>query len=136
MSSIAIIAGKFHQAAVQKMIVQAGQTAEVLGLRIVQTIWVPGSFEVPLALQQILETGEVDGVVLLGIIERGETKHGLVMAQAVYPEVIRLQLKYKKPVGIGVIGPEVLPEQIEPRLLPHAKSAVEAVGTMLGLLAK
>ena len=69
--------------------------------------------------------------MVLGIIERGETKHGLVMGQAVISALIQLQLEKMKPIGIGILGPEILPNQIESRLLTYAKKAVEAVKVML-----
>lgn len=136
MPRIAIIAGSFHKERVESMVAEARSVADSIGIEIANEIWVPGSFEVPLALQHVLKAHTVDGAIVLGIIERGETKHGLVMAQSVFPKVMDLQLQTKKPVGIGIIGPEVLEEQIDPRLLPHARAAVEAVHAMLEILKK
>lgn len=130
MKRIAFIMGQFHRELVGRMRTEATDVAHDLSLSITKEIWVPGAFEVPLALKRTLSLPDVDGAVLLGIIERGETKHGLVMAQAVFPAVIDLQLETNKPVGIGIIGPEVKPNQIESRLLPHARAAVEAVSHM------
>jgi 6,7-dimethyl-8-ribityllumazine synthase len=71
-------------------------------------------------------------VVTLGIIERGQTLHGQAMGQAVMSALIELQLSYNRPIGLGIIGPGADPEHIEPRLVPHAKAAIEAVVHMLG----
>ncbi len=54
------------------------------------------------------------------------------MGQSLMHFVMALSLEYMKPITLGVIGPEVLPEQIEPRLLPYAKKAVLAQKEMLG----
>lgn len=134
MPAIKLIAGSFHKDKVQRMVDEATKTATVFKLDVTAVIWVPGSFEMPLALQHCIHDTAVDAVALLGIIERGETKHGLVMAQSVLPAILQIQLEAKKPVGIGIIGPEVLDAQIEPRLLPHARAAVEAAHTMLQIL--
>ena len=91
----------------------------------------PGSMEKPLATKRLLERSVVDAVVVLGIIERGETAHGRVMGQAVIQSLIDLQLATNKPVGVGILGPEILPEQIPPRLAPYAEAAVKAVHAML-----
>ena len=40
---------------------------------------------------------------MLGIIERGETDHGLVMGQSVTKSVIELQIKHNKPIGLGIM---------------------------------
>jgi 6,7-dimethyl-8-ribityllumazine synthase len=87
--------------------------------------------EKPLAAKRLLARDDIDAVVVLGIIERGETAHGRVMGQAVIQTLINLQLETNKPVGIGILGPEILPEQIPPRLGPYAQAAVRAVHTML-----
>ncbi len=94
--------------------------------------WVPGSMEAPLALDRMLRQDGMDGAVVLGIIERGETDHGLVMGQSVTKAVIELQITHNKPIGLGIIGPGAEPEHIEPRLEPHARAAVGAVAAMIG----
>ena len=97
-----------------------------------EVVWVPGSMEAPLAIDRMLQSTEVQGAVVLGIIERGETDHGLVMGQSVTKSVIELQIKHNKPIGLGIIGPGAEPEHIEPRLEPHARSAVGAVADAPG----
>ena len=54
-----------------------------------------------------------DGLVVLGYIERGETLHGEVMGHVVHTALVQLQLKYRKPVGIGIIGPGATAEQAQ-----------------------
>ena len=132
MSRIVLVCGSYHREAVERMATTARDRAGELGLEIAAERWVPGALECPLALQQLLGRDDVDGAVLLGIIERGETQHGLVMGQAVIRAVLDLQIATGKPVGMGVIGPGANPQHIEPRLLPYARKAVEAVAEMLG----
>lgn len=100
-------------------------------LNIIEEVWVPGSYEKPLALKRLLMREDVDAAAVLGIIERGETKHGLVMAEVVLKEIIDLELQYMKPVGIGILGPEILPSQIPSRLRIYAHEAISAVKEML-----
>jgi 6,7-dimethyl-8-ribityllumazine synthase len=63
----------------------------------------------------------------LGIIEKGETQHGLAMGQAVIKTILELQLAHDKPIGLGIIGPGAEPHHIEPRLEPHARAAISAL---------
>lgn len=128
---IAIVMGAFHKDMVTRMLEEAKQVAAQEQLEIVSEIWVPGSLEKPLALKRLLLRSDVDGAVVLGIIERGATKHGLVMGEVVMQAIIDLQLQTMKPVGVGILGPEILPDQIEPRLLPYAKAATQALVAML-----
>ena len=128
---IAILLGQFHKDMVERMLVEAKAAAVAGGLEVISEVWVPGSLEQPLALKRLLLRSDIDGVVVLGIIERGATKHGLVMGEVGMQAIIDLQLQTMKPVGVGILGPEILPEQIEPRLLPYAKAAAEALVAML-----
>ena len=124
---IAAVCGSFHKEQIQRMLEYAENEANINGAEISKIIWVPGSMEVPLALNRLLEDSEVDAAIALGIIERGETQHGLVMGQAVTRSIIELQIKYDKSIGLGIIGPGAEKHHIEPRLEPHARSAVNAV---------
>tara|TARA_Y100000385_G_scaffold283213_1_gene338960 strand:- start:125 stop:520 length:396 start_codon:yes stop_codon:yes gene_type:complete len=124
---IAAVCGSFHKEEIQRMLEYAENEANINGAEISKIIWVPGSMEVPLALNRLLEDNEVDAAIALGIIERGETQHGLVMGQAVTKSIIELQIKFDKSIGLGIIGPGAEKHHIEPRLEPHARSAVNAV---------
>ncbi len=129
--NIAVVIGSFHKKECTQMLDAAREQAQIDGLEIVEEVWVPGSIEKPLALKRLLLREDIDGAVALGIIERGETKHGFVMGQTVTDAIIRLQLEFMKPIGLGILGPEILPEQIPPRLDGYAKAAVSAVAKML-----
>ena len=127
---LGIICGSFHREEVQKMLDYARDEAANKNWEVAEVSWVPGSMESPLALDRMLQREEIDGAVVLGIIERGETDHGLVMGQSVTKAVIELQISHNKPIGLGIIGPGAKPEHILPRLEPHARAAVGAVAAM------
>lgn len=129
--NIALVLGSFHKKEAEDMLVVSHQTALENHLHVKEIVWVPGSMEAPLAIKRLLMRSDIDGVVALGIIERGETKHGLVMGEVVYDAIIRLQLEFMKPIGFGILGPEILPEQIPSRVKPYARAAVEALAKML-----
>ncbi len=129
--SIAIVAGSFHKDLVDKMVDEARKTASENNLIVEEVSWVPGSMEVPLQLKRLLIRESIEGAVALGIIEKGDTGHGLVMGQAVTKGIIDLQLASMKPIGYGIIGPGAKDKQIESRLVPYARKAVLAVSEML-----
>jgi 6,7-dimethyl-8-ribityllumazine synthase len=129
--NIAIVIGSFHKKVADEMLDEVRRFARENELNIVEERWVPGSMEKPLALKQALSNNSVDGAVALGIIEKGETKHGLVMANSVINAIIQLQLELMKPIGVGILGPEILPSQIPSRVRPYALGAIKAVAQML-----
>lgn len=133
MKKIVIIQGTFHSKEMPVMLDAAQKKAAALGLHVERVISVPGSMEVPLALHRALARPDIDGAVVLGIIERGETKHGMVMGHTVIQSVIDQQVATNKPVGVGILGPEILPSQIPSRLVGYAEAAVNAVDVMMKL---
>ena len=53
------------------------------------------------------------------------------MAEAVFKTILDLQLEMMKPIGVGILGPEINKEQIQERLVPYAQNAVLAVLSVL-----
>lgn len=128
---IVLIATSFHKEQMEIMVAAARKTIREVGLKLLREVWVPGSYECPLALSRELDNSDVDGAVVLGIIEKGETKHGLVMAMVVHSAIVDLELQTGKPISKGILGPEIMPSQIPPRLEPYARGAVLALRHML-----
>ena len=131
MPNIALVCGSFHREFIEQMLDHARQEATQHELEVLEVVWVPGAMEIPLAIDRLLANEEIDGVACLGIIEKGQTQHGLAMGQAVIKSIIELQLVHEKPVGLGIIGPGAEPEHIVPRLGPHARASVAAISSML-----
>lgn len=131
MDNIGLVCGSFHRNEVEEMIQHAQDEATKQNLNIIEIVWVPGSMEAPLATARLLEEENISGVACLGIIEKGETAHGMAMGQAVIKSLIDLQLGYDKPVGLGIIGPGAEPHHIGPRLEPHARNAISAIKAMI-----
>lgn len=131
MTDIAIVCGSFHKEEMEKMLEFSHDQASKEGLNVAEVVWVPGAMEIPLAVDRLLADDGIDSVACLGIIEKGQTQHGLAMGQAVIKSIIELQLVHEKPVGLGIIGPGAEPQHIEPRLEPHARAAVSAISSML-----
>ena len=128
---VAIVCGSFHKSEVQRMLEWATDEAIKSELAVEEVVWVPGAMEVPIALDRLLSREDIGGAACLGIIEKGQTQHGLAMGQAVIKSIIELQIAHGKPIGLGIIGPGAEPEHIEPRLEPHARSAIGAICAMI-----
>lgn len=65
--------------------------------------WVPGSYELPLSAQFILESKKADAVICLGSVIQGQTKHFDFVCQAAADGIMNVGLKYNKPVVFGVL---------------------------------
>lgn len=133
---LGIVIGEFHKKMAQAMLKAAEKEIVEGGHKVEEVIWVPGSYEAPLAMQHILARDDIDAAVLLGIIERGETLHGEVMGHVVHHAITDLSLKHNKPVGIGVIGPGATEAQAEKRKEKYAAKAAAAAITLVKRLKK
>lgn len=64
---------------------------------------VPGSFELPLGAQWAAMEKNIDAVICLGCVIQGETPHFDYICQAVAKGILKVNLKYNKPVAFGVL---------------------------------
>ncbi|MFN7329438.1 MAG: 6,7-dimethyl-8-ribityllumazine synthase [Bacteroidota bacterium] len=64
---------------------------------------VPGSFELPLAAQWMAERKDTDAVICLGCVIQGDTPHFDYVCQGVTYGIMKVNLKYGKPVAFGVV---------------------------------
>lgn len=124
---LAIITADFHHDLAVKMVKYAKEEATSAGVEVVNDVRVAGSYEVPLVADALLRRGDVDAAIALGFIEKGKTLHGEVMGHVVFRALVELQLKHKKPIGMGIIGPGATAKQAKVRAEPAARGAVNAV---------
>lgn len=124
---IALVTGDFHKELTGEMIDFAKEELAAAGVEVAADIRVAGSYEIPLVTDLLLAKPGIDAVVALGFIEKGETLHGEVMGQVVFKTLMDLELKHKKPIGMGIIGPGATSEQAQIRKEGAARGAVRAV---------
>ncbi len=102
----------------------------------VLAVRVPGAVEIPLAAQALLDQ-KCDGVVALGAVIRGETSHYDYVCNSVERGVTELMLRYKKPIGFGVLTTENDEQAMERAGGKHGNKGAESaqvVVEMIGLL--
>ena len=129
---IAIVVSKFNEEITMKMKNKAIQRAKELKIDIVKIVEVPGAFDIPLAVKNLLENKNVEGVVTLGTIIKGNTSHDEVVAHAVAKKLLDLSVEYDKPVSLGISGPNITWGQSKKRINDYAARAVDAVADALG----
>jgi 6,7-dimethyl-8-ribityllumazine synthase len=135
-SGVCIVAAEFNTEVINDMIAAARAEADLLKLEVKRVVKVPGCYELPLIADLELSDDDVNGLVVLGYIERGETLHGEVMGHVVHHSLVQSGLRSKKPIGIGIIGPGATVEQAMARKGDYAKAAVRAMWRSLEILLK
>jgi 6,7-dimethyl-8-ribityllumazine synthase len=101
-AKVAIISSSWHLDICSDLIAGATRALEEAKVGKIEVIFVPGSFEIPLAAQKSFEKG-FDAVVALGLVLKGETPHFDYVCQGVTQGIIDVQLKFSKPIGYGVL---------------------------------
>jgi len=74
---------------------------------------VPGSFELPLAAKKVVSAGNVDAVICLGALIRGQTPHFDFIASEVTKGIAQISLDSGIPVTFGVITADSLEQAVD-----------------------
>ena len=130
------MASEFNDKVTSRMVEVALEKAKSLKLNVIFTCKVPGVFDMPLIIDRLLEKKEIDGVVTLGAVIKGQTKHDELIANVTATRITKLSLKYQKPVSLGITGPGMGERQAYARIRPVSERAVEAVLKIFEELAK
>ncbi|MDH5432095.1 MAG: 6,7-dimethyl-8-ribityllumazine synthase [Nitrosopumilus sp.] len=125
--NIAIVVSEFNEEITSRMLDVAKEKANLMKLKISYITMVPGSYDMPIIVDSLLNKKNVDAVVTLGAIIKGQTKHDEVISHAAAKSLTDLSLKYKKPVSLGISGPGMQERHAYARIRPVAERAVEAV---------
>ena len=125
--NIAIVVSEFNHEITSKMLDVAVEKAKDLKLNIKFTCRVPGVFDMPIVIDSLLKKKEIDAVVTLGAVIKGQTKHDELITNATVRAITDLSIKYQKPVTLGITGPGMSYRQAQARIRPVAERAVEAV---------
>ena len=102
---LAVVAGRFNAHVTEKLVDGALDALEELGLQhdAVPVYWVPGAFEIPLVAKQLAGSGEVDAVLCLGAVIRGDTAHFDYVAGPCAAGIAQAGLDTGVPVVFGVL---------------------------------
>ncbi len=125
--NIAIVGTEFNEKVTNRMMDVAQEKAKLLKLNVKHTCRVPGAYDLPIIVNALLQKKDVDAVVTLGAIIKGQTKHDEVIANSTAKSLTELSLKYQKPVSLGISGPGMQERHAYARIRPVAERAVEAV---------
>jgi len=132
---IGIVVSEYNYDITMSMLKRAEEHASFLDVEICHVLQVPGTFDIPLGVKKLLEMKEVDGVVTLGAVIKGETDHDQIIMQNAARKIEDLSVEYSKPVALGISGPNQTRLQAQARI-EMAKDAVDSVVKMLKRLRK
>lgn len=105
---IAIVASRFNSFIVDRLYDGAIKCLEVNGVNndAITVVKVPGAFEIPVAVEALLDRNEYDAVITLGAIIRGETPHFDFIANECTRGISQLAMNSGIPIIFGVLTVE------------------------------
>jgi 6,7-dimethyl-8-ribityllumazine synthase len=130
---VAVVCGRFNDLVTEKL--RDGAREELIGRGVdplsITEVWVPGAFEVPLVAKRLAETGEIDAVVCLGAVIRGETGHYEFVAGQCAAGIQAAQLETGVPMAFGVLTTENDQQALDRAGGAHGNKGAEAASTAL-----
>jgi 6,7-dimethyl-8-ribityllumazine synthase len=127
---IAIVVSEFNRKITFEMLQKARAHAQKVNADVRYVCYVPGSFDMPLIIEQLLKKKDVDAAVALGAVIKGETGHDDIVAENAARLIADLSIKHGKPVALGITGPNMTFEQAEARAKVVPLRAINAALSM------
>jgi 6,7-dimethyl-8-ribityllumazine synthase len=126
---LSIVASRFNHTLVERLVEGAidcflRHEGEKENLTLVR---VPGSWEIPMTVKELLIREDIEGVVALGVLIRGATPHFEYIANEVSKGLAMLSLEHRKPVSFGVITADTLEQAIERAGTKHGNKGWDAM---------
>ncbi len=115
-ANIAIVAARFNGEIVNRLLQGAIKTLQQHGVseQAIDTVYVPGAFELPIASMHLAETKKYTAVIALGCVIRGDTPHFDFVAGECASGIMDVGLSTGVPVIFGVLTTDT-PEQAQLR---------------------
>tara|TARA_Y100000768_G_scaffold350975_1_gene301538 strand:- start:252 stop:722 length:471 start_codon:yes stop_codon:yes gene_type:complete len=95
---------------------------------------VPGSMELVYGSDHMFQNHNVDGIVALGCIIKGETDHDKYIAGAISNGILSVSLKNKKPISFGVLTTNNIKQAIARSGGNKGDKGMESAYTLLKML--
>ena len=123
---VAIVCGRFNDFVTERLLDGAVAALEKYGAPEPVVAWVPGAFEIPMAALHFASRDDVDAVIALGAVIRGDTPHFDFVAGECASGLMRVQLDTGVPCVFGVLTTDTI-EQAEERIDKGVEAAEVAI---------
>ncbi|MDK2892078.1 6,7-dimethyl-8-ribityllumazine synthase [Methanohalophilus sp.] len=130
---LGFVVAEFNRDLTYQMELLGKEHATFLGAEVVDTILVPGVYDMPLAIKKLCSRDDIDAVVTIGAVIEGATGHDEIVVQHAARKITDLSLEFNKPVTLGITGPGMTRMEAHQRV-DYAKRAVEAAVKLLNRL--
>jgi len=109
------VVSEFNKEITFPMLDNAKKQAKKMDVIISYVCYVPGAYDMPVIVQELLKKKDVDAAITLGAVIKGETTHDEIIAENAARLIADLSVKYGKPVALGITGPNMTLKQAKDR---------------------
>ena len=112
---IAVVASRFNDFFTRELVDGALDCLRRHGVEDdhIDTAWVPGGFEIPVAAKRFVQTDRYAAVICVGCIIQGDTPHFHYVSSEVTKGIAQVSLDSNIPVVYGIVTAETLDQAIE-----------------------
>ena len=112
---VGIVCARFNSICVEQLLSGAEDALLRHGAKAedITVAWVPGSFETPLVIQKMAQSGKFDALIGLGVVIQGATQHATMINAEVSKAYSQISLATGVPVVYGVVTTENIEQAIE-----------------------
>ena len=131
--NIAIVASTFNSMVTESLIRGAVDVLAQNGIGApnAEIYKVPGAFEIPLTCKRIFSGKNVDGIIALGAVIRGETPHFDFVAGECASGIARVSLEFGKPISFGILTTENVEQALNRAGLKYGNKGSDAANALL-----
>ncbi|HXX97892.1 MAG TPA: 6,7-dimethyl-8-ribityllumazine synthase [Candidatus Bathyarchaeia archaeon] len=131
---IGVVVSEFNKEITYPMLDSAKKQAKKMKVIISYVCYVPGSFDMPIIVQELLKRKDVDAAITLGAVIKGETTHDEIVAENAARLIADLSIKHSKPVALGITGPNMTFRQAKDRIeIVPIRAVISAVNMAIRL---
>ena len=131
MEKIALVVSDFNKEITAKMEIKAIEVAKKENLKIIKKVHVSGAYDMPLIVKFLAEDKNIDAIVCIGAIIKGQTDHDKIIAQSLAKTLMEISLQTNKPILLGVIGPNATYKHAKKRINDYPTRAILAAKIMI-----
>jgi len=139
---VGIVVSKFNEFVTNRLMSSALETLQKQGVedKNIETVRVPGAFEIPLVSRQLARSKQYDAVICLGAVIRGETPHFDYISAEMSRGIAQASWETGIPIVFGVLTTDTAEQALERSGEPEknrggdaARTAIEMANLMKAL---
>lgn len=131
---IGIVVADFNETVTKQLVNGAVSMLTKFGVEDIDVYHVPGAFEIPFIVKQLVAKEKLDGIMTLGAVIKGETDHYDLICQNVASGIMQLNLNSKIPVTFGILTTDNIEQAMQRAGLKAGNEGASTAQSLLEMI--